>query len=117
LQDVLPCASLVVDAEVVAVLATGPPVTGARVETDGWTGPLDPDPWQLVTIRVHRTLRGSDVDTLCVFKPVAPYTLTAVPPTRGVFLLSVGDEPEPVVLGRYGPQSWTTEDVVATLRS
>lgn len=115
LEDLLRVASLVVEAEVTAVLAVGEPVAEGDDPPGGWTGPVPPEPWQLVNLRVHHVLRGPDTAALRVRKPVAPYTLTATPPTRGIFLLALADGPDPIVLGRYGPESWPAEDVAASL--
>jgi hypothetical protein len=105
LSDVLPSATTIVVAEVV------------RVDDDGaWPpgdkgGPIDgapPRPAQRARLHVTRTLRGGPVDE--VLKPAANYALRVG--TRGAFLL----DDEARILGRYGPDTWSVDEVDAALR-
>lgn len=75
LEDLLRQACLAVEAEVVSELERGPDITH-EARPDGWTGPADPLPWQVVCLRITEVLFGSDRRReLTVFKPVEPYGL------------------------------------------
>jgi hypothetical protein len=74
---------------------------------------------QVVELKVKEVLFGrlaARGDLLAVIKPAGDYTLVAG--ATGPFLLQVAEtagEP-PVILGRYGPDSYRTADVRAAAR-
>jgi len=113
-----PLATVKVDAvaacvgEVTAVVATGP----ALPKREGKKGEKDlgnKEAWQEVVVRVDTALLGLTVgQTLTVLKPEGAYVVDVG--TKGPFLLGAPAEVggPPVILGRYGPDTWRAEDVV-----
>lgn len=114
LDELLPETVRAVTATVEAILATGPLLLTTTHEL-GWTGPIDPEPWQLVRLRVHDTLRGRPTPTTVeAYKPVAPYTLEAGVRPDGTFLLGrpvPGAQGAALILGRYGPTAYPPSHV------
>ncbi len=108
LDEVLPVARQIVLARVVDVVDLGP-WRGAGPGIDA-----APDrPPQRVHLAVVETLRGGSVTTaLWAHKPAANYAL--MPGAHGPFLLD--DAPEPRILGRYGPDTWSEEQVRHALK-
>jgi hypothetical protein len=103
LAEVLPEATAVVEATVIAILDQGPPIPPPKRSPQEIGGDL-PDPWQTVRLRVTRVLHGSlEPGELTVTKPQAPYLLR--PEVSGPFLLRE-EEGEVTILGRYGPDSY-----------
>jgi hypothetical protein len=107
LEEVLPSAVWVVDAEVKEVVAQGPaepklqPKTGAPAMTS--TGQKVGS--QTVRLIVRRVLKGDPAaKELVVEKPVGAYALRAG--NKGPFLLD-GGKPNPTILGRYGPDTYS----------
>jgi hypothetical protein len=106
LDDVLPSATTIVVAEVVSVVDEGAWPPGDK------GSPLDgapPRPAQRVQLKVTRTLRGAPVEN--AHKPAANYALRVG--TKGAFLLD--DRAE--ILGRYGPDTWSVDEVEAAVRA
>ncbi len=109
LDDVLPSATTIVVAEVVSVNDEGAWPPGDK------NAPLDgapPRPAQRVQLKVTRTLRSpsSGNATIDAHKPPANYALRVG--THGAFLLD--DHAE--ILGRYGPDTWSVDEVEAAVR-
>ncbi len=100
LAEILPLATRIVLAEVLETTgdrpadsaSQRPPIGGAR-----------PQPEQRVRLKVTKTLRGAEARELTAFKPSGAYWL--VPGNKGPFLLD-NSEPEPRILGRYGPDTY-----------
>jgi hypothetical protein len=111
LDTVLVDAKVVVFGEVVDVTATGP----ALPHREGKKGEKDLQnkaPWQAISLRVDRVLRGDVVKgaTIAVLKPEGAYEV--VVGTHGPFLLGSADDAGVApVLGRYGPDTWRAEVV------
>lgn len=115
-----PLATVKVDAvavcigEVTAVVATGP----ALPKREGKKGEKDlgnKEAWQEVVLRVDTALLGLTAgQTLTVLKPEGAYLVDVG--TKGAFLLAAPAEVggAPAILGRYGPDTWRADDVVAT---
>jgi hypothetical protein len=112
LQEILPHATWVVEAEVVEVLGSGPEVPRISAPA-GWTDTGQKVADQRVRLKVTRVLRGQEVQELVVDKPVAAYSLRAG--NKGPFLLD-GTLPHPVILGRYGPDSYALAKLEAALK-
>lgn len=112
LQEVIPDATWVVDAEVKEVLSTGPvpPKIQAR---PGSTSVGQQTASQVVKLLVKRVLHGAQVQELVVEKPEAGYALRAG--NHGPFLIK-DHQPHPVILGRYGPDSWSFEKIERALK-
>lgn len=107
LDEVLPAARTVVEAEVTAVRDLGAwprDDQGAPIESAA------PRPAQQVTLRVTRALRGTPGAELVVTKPPAGYALHKG--VRGPFLLDADAH----ILGRYGPDTYAIEEVEQALR-
>lgn len=105
LEDLLGEAYLAVEAEVVSEIERGPHIPH-DARPDGWTGPADPLPWQVVRLRIREVLFGSGRPReLTVFKPAEPYELKpgAVPSAVLLGNPTPSSHNLPVVLGRYGP--------------
>ncbi len=108
IEDVLPAAAIVVDAEVVLVRDLGAWPPGDK------GAPLDgapPRPAQEVTLQVTRVLHGKAGAQLVATKPPANYALR-----RGVSGPFLVDQ-EARILGRYGPDTWGVDEVEAALRA
>ena len=110
LLEVLPEAAVVVDAVVKEVVSTGPapPATGKPAE---WTSKGTLNPAQELVLTVTRVLRGKADGELKVTKPVAGYMVKVG--TQGPWLI----DKKNVVLGRYGPDSWSMAKVEAAVKS
>jgi hypothetical protein len=120
IDSVLFDAKAVVVGEVVAVVAEGPPLP-KKEKKQGFSDIGNQANWQRLTLRVDDVLQaGFDVKpggTVDVVKPVAAYALSVG--VKGDFLLGNPEEDGggPVVLGRYGPDSYKHAVVVEALRS
>lgn len=119
IDSVLFDAKAVVTGEVVAVVAEGPALP--RIEKKkGMSDIGNKAAWQKLTLRIDDVLQaGFDVKkggTVDVVKPVAGYALSVG--IKGDFLLGnpEGDEKAPVILGRYGPDSYRHDVVVEALK-
>jgi hypothetical protein len=100
IEDVLPNAQWVVDAEVTEVVSTGP--APAKVQAaPGATSTGQKSASQTVKLKVKRVLRGADIQELVVEKPEAGYSLRAG--NHGPFLI----DSTKMILGRYGPDSYS----------
>jgi hypothetical protein len=112
LEEVLPLAVWVVDAEVVEVLQTGPkppppqlpPKARAGVSSAGFKNAS-----QIVKLKVKRVLRGGAVKELIVEKPVGSYMLRTG--NHGPFLVDKAKN----ILGRYGPDSYSFAKLEAAI--
>lgn len=117
LRDLLRRATRGLVADVLEEVERGPEIgvpSGQR--PPGWVGPIDPDPWQLLRIRVRDVLFGPVEPTeLLVRKPENPYLLEPGTLQDRVMLLETRTrEPHPIILGRYGP-TYRQEDVLREL--
>ncbi len=101
LDEVLPDAAVIVDAEVASVRDVGAWPVDAGAALDG----AMPRPAQEVTLRVRRVLRGTPTQTLVVTKEANAYALHAG--VHGTFLLDA----HALILGRYGPDTWAIGEV------
>lgn len=113
LRELFPKVRLVVLAEVTEVLAQGPPEPKVAAPW-GHTGVGQKVAPQTVRLRVERVLFGGDcAHELDVDKPAAPYRLK--PRDRGPFLLDA-TVPRPLILGRYGPDTYSVTEIERVLR-
>ena len=118
LAEVLPKATLVVEAVVAQVLSTGPKPAQPesthppdRLVVD--TGRLSPA--QTLVLDVMRVLKGAHASaSITVEKPPAGYSL--LPGNKGAFLLDTTTSPA-TILGRYGPDTWPLARVEAATKS
>ena len=111
LPDLLAKAEIVIIAEVVAIVATGPkppPPEHAAELKKGATSVGYKASAQTVKLKITRVLKGKASGELTVEKPEAPYTLH--PGDKGPFFLAKG-----VILGRYGPDTHTAEKIEKAL--
>lgn len=109
LQQVLPKARWVVEAEVEAVLSEGPQ-PALRSEPRPSAGNLVRS--QSVRLKIRRVLRGpAQPSSLVVEKPEGAYLLRAG--NHGPFLLDESEPPR--ILGRYGPDSYALKTLEAAL--
>ncbi len=101
-EDLLPKAKYVIEANVARVL-----YQGDKPDRDGRrnvAGPIPPERCQVVQLDVTRRIAGADTGTsITVVKPLAPYMLKAGRSTSGTAFLVEGGDPFPIILGRYGP--------------
>jgi hypothetical protein len=113
IQEILPQAAWVLDAEVLEVLSTGaapPPVKAAYGATS--TGKKAPS--QVVKLKVKRVLQGkAGTSELVVEKPEATYALRAG--NKGPFLLDASTPPK--ILGRHGPDNYDFPTVEKALKA
>ena len=108
IEEMMPLATLVIEAEVVEVLSTAD-----RIDQHSPWADVPAVPDQLARMRVLRTLRGTPpAPELVVRKPSAPYALR-----QGSVRLWLLDERHrpPQILGRYGPDSWRPDEVLAAV--
>jgi hypothetical protein len=115
LEEVLPLAAWVVDAEVTEVLEQGaqppPPLTAQQKPLGpGATSVGTKNPSQFVRLKVKRVLKGESVKELVVEKPVAGYMLRAG--NHGPFLV----DKSKTILGRYGPDSYSFEKLEKAIK-
>jgi len=100
IEDVLPQAAWIVDAEVTEVLKTG--AAPAKVQAPpGTTSTGQKTASQTVKLKVKRVIKGEDVTELVVEKPEAGYALAKG--HHGPFLI----DSTRTILGRYGPDSYS----------
>ena len=110
IEDVMPNATWVVDAEVTEVLATGP--QPAKVDAKpGATSTGQKTASQTVKLKIKRVMFGEKVAELVVEKPEAQYALK--PGNHGPFLIDATK----TILGRYGPDSYSLERIEKALAS
>jgi hypothetical protein len=105
IEEVLPQATWVVEAEVAEVLSTGPKPPPPPNAKPGATSVGYKSAAQQVKLKVTNVLRGEATKELVVQKPEAGYLLEAG--NKGPFLIDA----EKNILGRYGPDSWSLERV------
>ena len=110
IEEVLPQATYVLEAEVAEVLKEGPkpPKKEAR---PGATSVGNKVASQTVKLKVQRVLKGSAVKELVVEKPEANYSLK--PGNKGPFLIDSSN----TILGRYGPDSWDFARIEKALKA
>ena len=119
LVEILPRASLIVEAEVSAVISTGdaPPPSDAP---PGYTSTGHQVASQVVELKIGRVLKGElpaaaqQSKTLKVTKPVAGYALRTG--NKGPFLLEQQKDGW-LIIGRYGPDSYRLEVLEQALKS
>jgi hypothetical protein len=113
LEEVLPLAAWVVDAEVSEVMEVGPappqPPRDAKMNPKATSQGFN-TPMQKVKLKVKRVLRGENVQELVVEKPVSGYALKAG--NHGPFLI----DKYKTILGRYGPDSYNWKKIEAALK-
>src|SRR5260221_424003 len=113
IEEVLPKAVLIIDGEVKEVVSTGP----APKKVEARAGASDTGQKtaaQVVKLEVKRVLKGkTDAKEIVVEKPEAGYALRAG--NKGPFLLDA-TRPNPVILGRYGPDSYAFSRIEAALK-
>lgn len=113
IEEVLPNAVLVVDAEVKDV-QNGPPAPKVNAPP-GYTDVPQKVGSQVVTLVIKRVLKGTTTaKEITVEKPVGAYALRAG--NKGPFLLD-NSRPRPVILGRYGPDSYSFEKIEKALKT
>ncbi len=113
IEEVLPHASLVVVAEVLAVEAQQPGTTSGLPST--YTSRPETAGSQSVTLRVERALHGDarPGEAVKAYKPAGAYALREG--NRGPFLLKStpsGFE----ILGRYGPDTYSEKAIASRVR-
>lgn len=108
IEDVIPNAHWVVDAEVTEVIATGPQPPKVEAKP-GATSTGQKTASQTVKLNVKRVLFGEKVTELVVEKPEAGYALRAG--NHGPFLI----DGTKTILGRYGPDSYSFERIEKAL--
>ena len=108
IEDVIPNAAWVVDAEVTEVLSTGPqpPKVDAK---PGATSTGQKTASQTVKLKIKRVLHGEKIAEIVVEKPEAQYALKAG--NHGPFLI----DSTKTILGRYGPDSYSFERIEKAL--
>lgn len=113
IEELLPKASWVVQAEVKEVVSEGPPQPSVKAEKGATSVPYKLHS-QVVKLSVKQVLRGEGAaQELTVEKPVGAYVLS--PGNKGPFLIAKGS-PHPVILGRYGPDSWALARIEDALK-
>ncbi len=114
IEEVLPKATWVVEAEVAEVLTQGPEVPKVPAPP----GAADVGHHvrsQTVKLKVSRVLKGKVGTTeLVAEKPVAGYALKTG--NKGPFLLD-DSKPNPVILGRYGPDTYRLPKIEDSLKA
>lgn len=113
LQELLPQAALIVDAEVLEVVSQGPqpPIPD---HPKGATSVPGKTPSQVVKLKVKRALKGKVQGELTVDKPEGDYVLTKG--NKGPFLLKQ-EKGNTVIIGRYGPDTYRMDTIEAALKA
>ena len=108
IEDIIPSAAWVVDAEVTEVIRTGPqpPKVDAK---PGATSTGQKTASQTVKLKIKRVLHGEKIAEIVVEKPEAQYALKAG--NHGPFLIDAAK----TILGRYGPDSYSFERIEKAL--
>jgi hypothetical protein len=109
LQEILPKATWVVDAEVLEVLKVGPPAEKKEARA-GASDIGQKNASQTVKLKINRVLKGDPINEMIVEKPEAGYLLRAG--NRGPFLI---DESK-MILGRYGPDTYAFSRLEVALK-
>ena len=109
IEEVIPNAAWVVDAEVTEVVSTGPQPPKVQAPP-GATSTGQKSASQTLKLKVNRVLRGEVVKEITVEKPEAGYSLH--PGNKGPFLIDASK----MILGRYGPDSYSWERVEQALK-
>lgn len=109
IEEVMPQAKWVVEAEVAEVLSTGaaPPKINAP---PGATSVGSKAASQSLKLTIKRALRGDTLAELVVEKPEAGYSLSKG--NKGTFLIDANKR----ILGRYGPDSWSTSKIEGAVK-
>ena len=108
IEDVMPNAAWVVDAEVTEVLGTGPQPPKVEAQP-GATSTGQKAASQTLKLKIKRVLHGEKVAELVVEKPEAGYLLAKG--NHGPFLI----DSSKTILGRYGPDSYSLERIEKAL--
>ncbi|MFO0594204.1 MAG: hypothetical protein U0228_02840 [Myxococcaceae bacterium] len=110
IEEVMPNAHWVVEAEVTEVVSTGaaPPKVQAK---PGATSTGQKSASQTLKLKVTRVLFGEKVAELVVEKPEAGYSLRAG--NKGPFII----DSTKTILGRYGPDSYSLERVEKAVKA
>jgi hypothetical protein len=108
IEDVIPNAAWVVDAEVTEVLSTGPQPPKVEAKP-GATSTGQKTASQTVKLKIKRVLHGEKIAEIVVEKPEAQYALK--PGNHGPFLIDATK----TILGRYGPDSYSFERIEKAL--
>lgn len=115
IEEVMPQAALIVEAEVESVLESGPAPRAAESAPGATSFPGRDAPQQTVKLRVTKVHKGpADTREIVARKPAAGYALRSG--NKGPFLLD-DSKPNPVILGRYGPDSWNLERILGALKA
>lgn len=110
IEEVMPQAAWVVEAEVKEVLATGPTPAAPANAKPGATSVGYKSASQTVKLTITNVLKGEKAAELVVEKPVGSYSLR--PGNKGPFLI----DSTKTILGRYGPDSWNIERVKSAMK-
>lgn len=110
IEEVMPQATWVVEAEVKEVLATGPAPAAPANAKPGATSVGYKSASQTVKLTITNVLKGEKAAELVVEKPVGSYSLR--PGNKGPFLIDASK----TILGRYGPDSWNIERVKSAMK-
>ncbi|MEW5851331.1 MAG: hypothetical protein AB2A00_21260 [Myxococcota bacterium] len=112
IQELLPQATLIVEAQVSEVISTDafPPQPKAK---PGATSVPGKTPKQVVKLKITRVIKGNASGEITVTKPEGHYMLSVG--NKGPFLLK-DDQPNPVIIGRYGPDTYTVQSIEHTLK-
>jgi hypothetical protein len=111
IEDVMPLAAWVVEAEVKEVLATGPTPPVPPNAKPGATSVGYKSASQKVKLTITNVLKGDKAKELVVEKPEGSYSLR--PGNKGPFLI----DSNKTILGRYGPDSWHLDRVKGALKA
>ena len=109
LEEIFPLTALIVDAEVVTLKQQDTFVEGSKEL-----------PAQVLVLKVNRVVRGALApdeareQRIVVRKPRGAYIVRVG--VKGPWLLAAQQDGERIVLGRYGPDSWTFEKIDAKLK-
>ncbi len=122
LEELLPQATLIVDAEVSRVVSTQPPRSAAgSAASGGESGSGHLVEAQTVVLKIKQVMKGklpaeaTAKGELVVVKPEASYALRAG--NHGPFLLAAQTGGRFVILGRYGPDTYRKEALEKAIRA
>ncbi len=110
IEDVMPNAAWVVEAEVKEVISTGPTPPEPTNAKPGATSVGYKSASQTVKLSITNVLKGEKATELVVEKPAGSYSLR--PGNKGPFLI----DKSKTILGRYGPDSWHIDRVKGAMK-
>ena len=117
IDEILPLAEFCVLAEITAIKERGHQAEIPKQPTPDTVDIARQLPYQIVTIKIKQDIfgklapLGQEID---IYKPPGDYFLRAG--IEGYFLLHKADQPQPTIIGRYGPDTYSPKALLAAIQ-